>query len=437
MKFEIDKFDGTGDFGIWRRKVKALLSQQKILKAIEGPDKLPDSLNDEQKSDMLEMALVTIILNLSDNVLREVNDETTAYGVWNKLESLYMTKSLTNKIYLKERLFGFKMNPSKGLGQNLDEFKKMTIELANAGEKEKLSDENEAIILLNSLPESFKDVKAAIKYGRSSLSLEECLSTLKSKELELKIERKDNGENLFVRGRQHVKNYNNNSNNKNKCRSKTPNHRSQSRNRNGSRKCYFCGKEGHIKKYCYEFKKKMQDKTQTNGDAAIASKSYEPSEVLAVSTEDRSSEWILDSGCSFHMCPKKEMFTEFQELNSGSVLMGNNQQCNVEGIGSVALRMYDGMARVFKDVRYVPNLKRNLISLGTLDEEGYTYKAEKGVLKASKGSLVIPKDDKKNGLYVLRGEAVTNEAACIASKISDKGILWHMSERGVLELSKR
>ncbi|TXG48521.1 hypothetical protein EZV62_024396 [Acer yangbiense] len=80
MKFEIDKFDGTGDFRIWRRKVKALLSHQKILKAI----------NDEHKSNMLEIALGTIILNLSDNVLREVNDETTAYGVWNKLESLYM-----------------------------------------------------------------------------------------------------------------------------------------------------------------------------------------------------------------------------------------------------------------------------------------------------------------------------------------------------------
>ncbi|TXG46510.1 hypothetical protein EZV62_027990 [Acer yangbiense] len=201
MKFEIDKFDGTEDFGIWRRKVKALLSQQKILKAIEGPDKLPDSLNDEQKSDMLEMALRTIILNLSDNVLREVNDETTAYGVWNKLESLYMTKSLTNKIYLKERLFSFKMDASKGLDKNLDEYKKMTIELANASDNEKLSDENEAIILLNSLPDSFKDVKAAIKYGRTSLSLEECISALKSKELELKIEKKDNGENLFVSGR--------------------------------------------------------------------------------------------------------------------------------------------------------------------------------------------------------------------------------------------
>ncbi|TXG57692.1 hypothetical protein EZV62_015521 [Acer yangbiense] len=62
------------------------------------------------------------------------------------------------------------MDPSKNLSQNLDEFKKMTIELANDGGNEKLSDENEAIILLNSLHESFKDVKAAIKYGRLSFT---------------------------------------------------------------------------------------------------------------------------------------------------------------------------------------------------------------------------------------------------------------------------
>ncbi|TXG66083.1 hypothetical protein EZV62_007358 [Acer yangbiense] len=90
----------------------------------------------------------------------------------------------------------------ENLGQNLDEFKKMTIELTNAGDNEKLSDENEAILLLNSLLKSFKDVKATIKYSRSSLTLEECISALKSKDLERRIEKKDRGENLFARERQ-------------------------------------------------------------------------------------------------------------------------------------------------------------------------------------------------------------------------------------------
>ncbi|KAI9161175.1 hypothetical protein LWI28_015129 [Acer negundo] len=99
--------------------------------------------------------------------------------------------------------------------------------LANAGVDEKLSDENEAIILLNSLPDSFKDVKAAIKYGKTSLSLEERISALKSKDLELKMEKKDSGENLFVKGRQLVRNGNNNSSNNSyngQHMSETPNH---------------------------------------------------------------------------------------------------------------------------------------------------------------------------------------------------------------------
>ena len=32
--------------------------------------------------------------------------------------------------------------------------------------------------------------------------------------------------------------------------------------------------------------------------------------------------------------------------------------------------MFDGMERILQEMRYVPNLKRNLISLGMLDQIG-------------------------------------------------------------------
>lgn len=46
------------------------------------------------------------------------------------------------------------MNQTKSLEVNLDEFLKMTIELANSGNKEEFNNENKIIIILNSLPES-------------------------------------------------------------------------------------------------------------------------------------------------------------------------------------------------------------------------------------------------------------------------------------------
>lgn len=49
--------------------------------------------------------------------------------------------------------------------------------------------------------------------------------------------------------------------------------------------------------------------------------------------------------------------------------MGDNNSQNVVGVGDIAIRMYDGVVRQLREVRYVPNLKRNLISLGTLEDE--------------------------------------------------------------------
>ena len=47
------------------------------------------------------MAYSTILLYLSDDVLRLVDEATTRGDLWKKLESLYMTKSLPNKFISK------------------------------------------------------------------------------------------------------------------------------------------------------------------------------------------------------------------------------------------------------------------------------------------------------------------------------------------------
>ena len=48
-----------------------------------------------------------IQLYLTDEVLREVVNEETVASLWRSLESLNNSKSLTNKLYLKQRLFIF------------------------------------------------------------------------------------------------------------------------------------------------------------------------------------------------------------------------------------------------------------------------------------------------------------------------------------------
>ena len=80
--------------------------------------------------------------------------------------------------------------------------------------------------------------------------------------------------------------------------------------------------------------------------------------------------WVIDSGCTFHMCPFRSYFTEYQEFDGGRVIMENNYICRIIGIGDVNLKLHDGSIRVIKQVRHVLYLKRNLISLGMLDQIG-------------------------------------------------------------------
>jgi len=50
-----------------------------------------------------------MLLDLDDHIITEVAEEDTDVGLWCKLESLSITKSLTNKLLLKQRLFSLRM----------------------------------------------------------------------------------------------------------------------------------------------------------------------------------------------------------------------------------------------------------------------------------------------------------------------------------------
>ena len=85
--------------------------------------------------EVLEKAYNTLILSLSDKVLREVVRTTTAAEVWLQLESLYMTKTVSSRIYIKQRLFKFRMTEGKDLQTHLDDYVKILLDLENIGEK--------------------------------------------------------------------------------------------------------------------------------------------------------------------------------------------------------------------------------------------------------------------------------------------------------------
>ncbi|GKD07102.1 retrovirus-related pol polyprotein from transposon TNT 1-94 [Tanacetum coccineum] len=297
-KFDIEKFDGTGDFGLWRIKMRALLIQHGCEAALEV---LPEDMEAQAKAELNKKAHSAVILCLGNKVLREVTGETTAAGVWSKLETLYMTKSLANKLYLKKKLYTFYMPAGRKISEHIDEFNKIVLDLANI--EVKFEDEDLALLLLTSLPASYEHFVDTLLYGREALTLEDVMATLNSKK------------GLRRRGMM-VKGY--------------------------------------------------------------------------------------------------------------IVQLGGNMECKIRGIGKVMIQLRDGSSFVLHTVRYIPELKKNLISLGTLEKEGYTIKLQSGKVKVINGFRVILSGIRRdNCVYSLDGHAMAGELNASVEEKDSLAQVWH------------
>ena len=78
-------------------------------------------------------------------------------------------------------------------------------------------------------------------------------------------------------------------------------------------------------------------------------------------------------------------------------------------MGIVRIKMEGEIVRELKEVRYVPQLKRILISVGALKALGLVISVRDSVLKMIKGSMLVMKGVLRDNLYYLKGSTVIGQ----------------------------
>ena len=144
--------------------------------------------------------------------------------------------------------------------------------------------------------------------------------------------------------------------------------------------------------------------------------------MLSVSSnrDHLSSSWIMDSTCSYHMTPNKDWFDTYRLVNSSSVMKGNDVSYRVVRIGSIKVKMFDGVINMLCNVRHVLDMRKNLISLGTLQGNVFNYKSANGVMKVSKGVLTVMKGQKLAGnIYKLMGTTIVGGATIVEPELDN------------------
>lgn len=313
------------------------------------------------------------------------------------------------------------MEESKSIEENQNDFLKLVDDLESLNIN--IPEEDQAIQILSSLPSKYEQLVHTLKYGsgKDTLTINEVVTSAYSKEIELKEKglfsrSKADAEGLYVesRGRSDKKG-GSNWRGKSKGRGRS---QSKPRFNKNSKGCFVCGKEDHWKR---DFPERKNHKAP--GAANVTTKSKDPM-VLTASTVSTEKEWVLYSGCTFHITPDKESLFDLQEFNGEKVLMGNNTHSEVKGIGKLKIVNPDNSVVILTDVRYIPTMANNLISYGQLEKNGCNYEGKDFVVQFYKGDMKIIYGKYKDGLYYLQGQVVRGEAAVVKTSVNLTN-RWH------------
>jgi hypothetical protein len=243
-----------------------------------------------------------------------VSEEATTKYLWEKLWKMYQSKSLVNKIFVRNKLYNLRMRDRDSVAEHMNTFNSMVSQLVSI--EMKISDEDTCIGLMCSLPDSWDSLAVAIGSNTTTLKFDEVVSYLLSEEMRRKNMEGQSTDALFARGRSQERNRSNFSSgrSKSKSRSKSPG--------KFVRVCWRCGKQGHYKKQCRPKVEKKKGYEESHSTEEKTSKE-EGRDVYLDSSLDHEA-WLVDSGESFHMTPHKEWFCEYERYDGGNVFLGDD-----------------------------------------------------------------------------------------------------------------
>ncbi len=201
----IDKLDNQ-NWGIWRRKLKALFLSKRLAGVIDGTD---------EDKDNSSQVLGLIQLHLSDAYLSMADDVATGKALWDKLEATFTAQNNARRLLLRQELNSLRKAPTESISEYIARAKELATNLETVGHKPDPSDVT--LSVLAGLPKEFSVLVTIVGTLKETQTLDEITPALLQTEQQTRQEE----ELLPMYGAAA-----------------------------GVKGCYYCKKSGHLKANC-------------------------------------------------------------------------------------------------------------------------------------------------------------------------------------------
>eukprot|EP00253_Pinus_taeda_P030237 PITA_30237 len=258
--------------------------------------------------------------------------------MWKTLKDLYQNSSDQRKLALKDKLRRIKMKKGNTISTFLNKLTTCRDELRNLG--------------ITTVDDDMEEIRRSTQDGSSS--------------------KNDDTENLALESKAR--------------KGKEKASHSKLNSSHGGKKgdmskvrCFNCHEMGHYATNCPSNNSKNGSSVGSEGEALDSEFEMEFTLIACMVSSMMGCVWYLDSGASFHTTGDKSLFNALEEKDlKMRIEMGDDERYSVSRVSTVAFQREHGAPIILTDVKYVPTLKKNLVSVAMLEDKGYDVVFNKG-----------------------------------------------------------